>query len=253
MKITLPALFSIIIVFFVSTTCYAFDIGARGIYWLPELDGNTQVDTSSIKGTKIDFNDDLNFGDENFTSVGVFVSSDKHNFELNYTNFDYSGINSITRTLYFNGQTYNIDDEVHSSLEVSMTDFYYTYDFINIDNIVTKFELGGVFQVKYLNGKVKITTTSANESSDLSIPVPMVGINLRMGMMSDMMEANLRGTGITYSEDSLYEIAGEVSWNPLPLLGVYGGYKAFAINVDEDDINLDYNMSGPYVAVELSF
>ena len=253
MKMTLRPLFSIIVVFLVVNTCYAFDIGIRGTYWLPELDGNVQLDDPSIKGTEIDFNDDFGFKGENFTAIGIFLSSDKHHLELNYSNFEYTGINRLSRSIIFNGQTYNIDDVLDSSFDFSMIDFYYTYDFINIDNLVTNFELGGVFQVKYLDGEVKITTTGTNDAADLSLPVPMVGLNLRMGMMSNRVEANVRGTGIAYSQDSLYEIMGEISWNPIPFVDVYGGYKAFAIDIDENDINLDTNMSGPYLAIELSF
>ena len=253
MKIVLISIFSLFLLSIFSTTSFAFDIGAKGTYWLPEIDGNIRVDDSSTAGTDIDLNDDFGFEDENFTLLNVLISGNKHHLELSYADFDFTARNRLTRNIIFNGQQYSIDEEIHSFLNFSMIDLYYLYDFINVDNFITKFEVGGIFQVKYLDGEVKITTSGSEEKADFSLPVPMVGLNLKMGMMSDVIAAHVRGTGIAYSEDNLYEIMGEVSWTPMPFLSVYGGYKAFAINVDEDDINLDYNLAGPYAAIELSF
>ena len=46
---------------------------------------------------------------------------------------------------------------------------------------------------------------------------------------------------------------GEISWTPFPFIDIHGGYKTFAIDIDEDDVILDYDTSGPYVALTLSF
>jgi hypothetical protein len=46
---------------------------------------------------------------------------------------------------------------------------------------------------------------------------------------------------------------GDISWTPFPLVDIHGGYRTFVIDIDEDDLTFDYDMSGPYVALTLSF
>jgi uncharacterized protein YuzE len=51
----------------------------------------------------------------------------------------------------------------------------------------------------------------------------------------------------------MYELVGDISWTPFPFIGIHGGYKTFVIDVDEEDVLLDYDMSGPYAAITISF
>ncbi len=41
--------------------------------------------------------------------------------------------------------------------------------------------------------------------------------------------------------------------SPFPFLDIHGGYKSFIMDIDEDEVVFDYDMSGPYVALTLSF
>ena len=51
----------------------------------------------------------------------------------------------------------------------------------------------------------------------------------------------------------MYEIMADISLTPLPFIDIHGGYKTFVIDIDEDDVMFDFDMSGPYVALTLSF
>jgi hypothetical protein len=234
-------------------TSSAFEIGARGYYWFPSLDGKLRVDEAAIIGDTIDFENDLALEDEDYPSVEAFVGAGKHHLDLGYTKVDYSGSNVLTRDIVFEGKTYSIGDLVSSSIEYKMIDFHYQYDFIDLENALAGFSLGGVFQVKYLDGEVSLKTTGLDEKEDFTLPIPMVGLNLHIGIIADILEARVRGTGMTYSGDSMYELVGDISWTPFPFIGIHGGYKTFVIDVEEEDVLLDYDMSGPYVAITISF
>jgi hypothetical protein len=234
-------------------TSSAFEIGARGYYWFPSLDGKLRVDEAGIIGTTIDFENDLAIEDEDYPSIEAFVGAGKHHFDLGYTKVDYSGSNVLTRTITFNGETYSIGDLVSSSIEYKMIDFHYQYDFIDLENALAGFSLGGVLQVKYLDGEVSLKTTGLDEKEDFTLPIPMVGLNLHIGIIADILELRVRGTIMTYSGDSMYELMGDISWTPFPFIDIHGGYKAFAIDVEEEDALLDYDMSGPYAAITISF
>jgi outer membrane protein len=231
----------------------AFEIGARGYYWFPSLDGKVRVDEAGSIGDTLDFENDLAIQDEDYPSGEVFVGAGKHHLDLGYTKVDYSGSNVLNRTIIFNGETYPVSSLVSSSIEYKMIDFHYQYDFINLENALAGFSLGGVFQVKYLDGEVTLKTTGLDEKEDFTLPIPMVGLNLHIGIIADILEARVRGTAMTYSGNSMYELVGDISWTPFPFIGIHGGYKTFVIDVDEEDVLLDYDMSGPYAAITISF
>ena len=253
MKKTYFVLSLLFVTFFLPASTFAFEIGARGYYWFPSLDGNVKVDEASIIGTTIDFENDLGIEDENFPSVEVFLGGGRHHLSLTYTDIDYSGQKKLTRDITFNGETYNIDELVTSSIEYKMMDLHYQYDFLDLENVAAGFSLGVVLQVKYLDGEVGLKTTGIDEKEDFTLPIPMIGLNLHIGMLADVLEARLRGTAIGYAGNTLYELTADVSWTPLPFLDIHGGYKSFVIDIDEDDVIFDYDMSGPYVALTVSF
>ena len=231
----------------------AFEIGARGYYWFPTLGGTVKVDEASIIGTTIDFDEDLGIEDENYPSVEVFVGGGNHHLYFIHTEIDYSGRKMLTREIKFEGKTYPVSALVTSSIQYKMMDLLYQYDFLNLENVLGGFSLGGVFQVKYIDGKVGLKTTGIDEEEDFTIPIPMIGLNLHMGILAQILQVRLRGTAISYSESTIYELMGDISWTPFPLVDIHGGYRTFVIDIDEDDLTFDYDMSGPYVALTLSF
>ena len=246
----LPLLLAVLLI---PVSSSAFEIGARGYYWFPTLDGTVKVDEASIIGETIDFDKDLGIEDENYPSVEVFVGGGNHHLSFTYTDIDYSGRKTLTREINFRGQIYHASDTVTSSIQYKMMDLLYQYDFLNLENVLGGVSLGGVFQVKYLDGDVSLKTTGIDEKEDFTIPIPMIGLNLHIGILAQILQARLRATAISYSESTIYELMCDISWTPFPLVDIHGGYRTFVIDIDEDDLTFDYDMSGPYVALTLSF
>ncbi len=253
MKKTYLALSLLLVAFFLPASSSAFEIGARGYYWFPSLDGNVKVDEAATIGDTINFEKDLGIEDENYPSVEVFLGGGRHHLSLTYTDIDYSGKNIPTKEITFNGETYSTTYMIESSIEYKMMDLLYQYDFLNLENVAAGFSLGVVFQIKYFDGEVGLKSIEFDEKQDFTFPIPMIGLNLHIGMLADVLEARLRGTAIGYAGNTIYELMGDISWTPLPFLDIHGGYKTFVIDIDEDDVVFDYDMSGPYVALTVSF
>ena len=234
----------------------AFEIGARGYYWFPSLDGTARVDENGIVGTTVDFDKDFGIEDENYPLFEVFLGGGKHHLSFIHTHIDYSGRKRLTREIIFHGQTYSINDLVTSSIEYKMMDLLYQYDFLNLDNVLMGFSLGLVLQAKYLDGDVSLRN-GGYEKEDFIFLIPMIGFNLHIGILADIIEARIRGTAVGYSGNTIYELMADISLTPLPFLDIHGGYKRFVIDIDEDidedDTIFDYDMSGPYLAITLSF
>jgi hypothetical protein len=231
----------------------AFEVGARGYYWFPSLDGEVQVDKSSVIGTTLDFDKDLGIDDEDFPCVEAFVGFGNHHLSLAFAYIDYSGRKRLTRNINFRGKIYSVSDLLTSSIEYSMIDLHYQYNLLDLENILAGFSWDVVVQVKCMDGEVSLKTTGIDESEDFTYPIPMLGFNLHMGILDDILGARLRGTAIGFSGITFYEVMGDISWTPFRFIDIHGGYKTFVIDIDEDDVIFDYDMSGPYVALTVSF
>ena len=56
-----------------------------------------------------------------------------------------------------------------------------------------------------------------------------------------------------YDGNSFMDAEVQVEFSPLPMVGVYGGYRSFGLKIDETDLNVDVDFSGPYVGALVRF
>jgi outer membrane protein len=230
-----------------------FEAGARGMYWFPDLSGSVQTFVSGVQGTKFDIKDDLNVGDENFPSGEAFVRIGRLHFRVGYTPVKFDGNKQLTRQIVFNGQTFNVSDNVVSQLDLKMIDGEVQFDLLQPDIAVAGFNLGIILKVKYVDGTVELRSTAATETRDFTAPIPMVGVAAGMGFLNNMVRADARVTGISYSGNHLFEGDAYASFSPLPFLKIQGGYRLIDLKIDEDDIEATLKLKGPYVGAQLSF
>ena len=75
------------------------------------------------------------------------------------------------------------------------------------------------------------------------------------GFKADMKSdgAGLSGTDISYSGNYLYETLADLSLTPFPLLDIHAGYKVLRVHLDRDDLFLNADFAGPYLALTVSF
>ena len=189
------------------------EVGARAMFWFPDLSGDVQTEVSGVQGTKFDIKDDLNVGDENFPSGEAFVRFGRLHFRVGYTPVKFDGNKQLTRQIVFNNQTFNVNDNVVSQLDLKMIDGEVQFDLLRPDIAVVGFNLGLILKVKYVDGTVELRSTTATETRDFKAPIPMVGVAAGVGIIKDMLRADARVTGISYSGNHLFE--GDVS-HPFP-------------------------------------
>jgi len=231
----------------------AFELGVRGYYWFPELSGDIRVDDAGIVGTELDFKDDLGIDDESYPVIEVFAGIGKHHFSLAFFNADYDGDTVLTKEIYFNGEYFQVHERVVSSLEYDHYDVMYRYDLIDLENLLAGGSLGLVARLMVFDGSVSIASATVTAIEDFTAPIPMIGVNFHVGILKDILEARVLVTGIGYSGNTAFDGQAEISLTPFPFLDIHGGYRFFIIDVDEDDAALDYDNSGPYVALTVSF
>jgi len=242
-------------------TATALEVGARAAYWMPQFSGDFRLDSNGVKGTKVNLEDDLGVEDENFFVGEAWLWVGRHHLILSGMRVDYSGDQTLNEEIVFGGQTFVVGGRADSSLKYTMLDLAYQYDLIDLENPVGGFSLGPILQVKYLDGEVKMSGDGnvngvggyVEESETFRFPVPVVGLGAHVGILAGWLEVRARGVGMAYQGDTIFDVQGEAVLTPFPFLEIVVGYRHFAINVDRDDVLLDYRQSGPYVGAGLVF
>lgn len=228
----------------------AFEVGARVAYWIPQLSGEVRLD-DGVKGDTVDFTDDLGVDDENFFFGDAWLWIGDHHLILSATRVDYSGTKTLSSPITFGDKPFS--GRTDTSLEYTQLDLAYRYDLIDLENILAGFSLGPQVQVKYLDGEVRMEAAGQEESQSFQIPIPMVGLGGHLGILADLLEVRAHAVGMAYRGNRIVEASGEVSYNPLPFIELVAGYRYFQIDVETDDLTLDYAQTGPYVGVGAKF
>ena len=238
---------------FMAMPSAAVELGVRGYYWLPNLEGDVSFDSDDVSGTELDLVDDLGMEEESYPMVEIFAGFGDHHLTFTYYKADYSGSETLEETIEFGGVEYAAGDEVDSTLEYTVMDFAYQWDVIDIENFLAGASLGLVGKVKYLDITASVEGTPGKEEADISVPIPMVGANLHVGILLDIIEARVQVTGIGYDGNSVVEFLGDLSYTPFPFMDIHAGYRSFSMNVDVDDVEANLLTTGPYVALTIGF
>ena len=234
----------------------AFEIGARGLYWLPTFKADIKVDDSGVVGDRINLTSMLGVEDDvAFPSFEVFVGHGGHLLNLTYTAMDYSGSTILAQKIVFNGQTFAVGSRVNSSLDLKMFDAQYQYTLLDLENALAGVSFNLIGQIKYIDTEAKLSEPILKTGTDAALrsPLPMVGLGAHIGILLDILEVRAKVTGITYSGNYLYEVLADLSFTPFPFLDIHAGYKALRIKIDESDVFLDTEFSGPFVGLTVKF
>ena len=238
---------------FMAIPSAAVELGVRGYYWLPDLDGDVSYESSALSGTELDLADDLGMESESYPIIEIFAGFGDHHLTFTYYKADYSGDETLTEDIVFGDTTYRADTDVDSTLEYTVMDFAYQWDVIDLENFLAGGSLGLVGKVKYLDITASVESDVESDEADLSLPLPMVGINLHVGILLDIIEARVQVTGIGYDGNSVVEFLGDLSYTPFPFMDIHAGYRSFSISVDVDDVQANLLTAGPYVALTIGF
>ncbi len=228
----------------------AMDLGVRAYYWMPGLDGDMNYDS----GSNLDLEDDLGMDKESYPMVDIFAGVGNHHLLFTYYKADYSGSEKLKQEIEFGGTTFPDGANVDSNLEYKVMDFAYQWDAIDLENVLAGTSLGLVGKVKYMDiTSAKVEGGGESEEVDISGPIPMLGANLHVGILADIIEARFQVTGMGYSGNSVVEFFGDISYTPFPFMGIHAGYRSFAVNVDVDDLDANFTTAGPYGAITIGF
>jgi len=244
-----------VLLLFLATPAGAFEIGARGRYWLPSVKADMKVDGAGLIGDTLSLKDTLGFKDEPFPSFELFMGHRRHHLSFAYTPMAYAGSTTLSQDIVFHGRTFTLSSRVETELKLRMFDLEYRYTFADFENLAVGFSFDLIAQVKYIDGDAKISAPAAGTGAAYAFraPMPMVGLGAHVGILRDLLEARVKATGIAYSNSHLYEASADLSLTPLPFVDIHAGYKMIRLKIDRSELLLESEFAGPYIGLTVSF
>lgn len=239
----------------------ALEFGVQGAYWYPDFSADVSVDGGGSDGTEFSIKDDMDVDKEGFPSLRAFVGLGSHHLSLAAMQIKYEGAAVQTKDINFGGIPINFGDYADFTLEYTMIDAEYRWDLIDLENVLAGFSLGPVIGAKLFDGYAEVTATDFSaipptrqtKKEEFTAIAPLVGAAVHIGILADLLEAQVSLKGIGYSGNRLIDGAAEISFTPFPFLDIAAGYRIVELDIAYDDVALEMSQAGPYIALAVSF
>lgn len=241
-----------------ASSAYALGIEVAAGGWYQDPSGDLSYKAQDI-GDTLNVGDDLNYDAQ--TRVNGRVKIDMPLFLPNIylmaspTEFDGTGTKNVN--FNFGGETFDANVPFYSKLTFNQYDvgLYYgipllqtaTLDTLNID-------IGIDVRIVDLEAEVRQNNagTILRSKKDATVPIPLVYVGVQLTPL-DWLAIEAEGRGMTISGDSIYSLIGRLRLNVFGPVFVAGGYRWDKVDVDEDEVDVDFTIQGPFAEVGLKF
>ena len=198
-----------------------FRIEVTASAWPTTIRGNLQSGASAIA-----LHEDLNLSDQ-WTFFGrlAFKPSRRHRINVEGSPYDFSGANTLLRTITFNGRTYSVNDTVASNASLTYVFGGYQYDLISRTRGHFGLEGGGA----YLNGSgtIRSSTSGLSATRSQTVGLPLAGAEFRVFLGPGHLNVNGEAKGMS--------------------LGGYGDYFQGVVNVGAGFRNVMFQAGYQYL------
>jgi hypothetical protein len=224
------------------------------------LDTTLRVDPSlAVQGTQINAEDDLGLEDSKLLALGeiTLLPGDRHLVRLSGFSVRRSANKLLDRTIVFDDQTYNANERVDSTLNLTMLGLTYGYSIVQM----RRFDLALTFGIQIIEVEANAVVRSrvVRDSETGVSPLPLAGIEGRFDFTPHWsFEARAQYLSVDFDEinGTLLDARGALTWraNPHLLFGL--GYRIFTVEVDSRDDDtpgfVDMSMKGPQLFMRAS-
>ena len=235
----------------VTTATQADVLGFRigGYSWSQEYSGDVQSSNSAID--EVDINDDLGLDDETGTTFYVALEHPVPflpNIMLQQTDLEVEETANPTKTFTFEGQTYNVTDEITTTSDLSHTDATLYYEIL--DNWVS-LDVG--LTIRQFSEGIELSSPTTSSELDIDATVPMLYVGAKFELPLTGLYINADINGISVGDASLMDYKAAIGYESTIGLGIEAGLRNFEIDYDDDDEQANLTIDGAYVGVFYHF
>ncbi|OZC37304.1 hypothetical protein B9Q17_04055 [Marinobacter vinifirmus] len=220
-------------------------VGANVSYWDSAFSGEVVN-----KDSAVDIENDLNLDSDsnaNFTAYFEHPVPVLPNVRVNYTSISQSGSGEIGL------EDFDVIDAgapVSSDLDLDQLDatFYYEVldNWVNLDLGLTARKFDGELIVRDQTNTANVSKTTVDAV------VPMGYLAARFDLPFTGVSVGADGNFVSYSGDSLHDVNVYGQFE-IAMLQLRAGYREMAIDYEDDDDQLDVELSGPFASVGFTF
>jgi hypothetical protein len=234
-------------------------VSLKAGYLMLSPEGSFAVDGNALAGTKVDLETDLGFDDsENYFAEGA-LNLGPFRLAIGYLPLEFSGSGTLTQDINFNGKTFNANVATTSEVKIDIVDAGLTWHIINVDDLPARIQFGPEIAVKLVDADLTMTGEeqgnpgiTITENDSVQVPIPTIGARARIGF-SDFIGLVGRVGYMEFQDNSFLDAEAQLEFSPIPLVGIFGGYRYFDLQVDDSGVFVDAQFAGPFAGAFVRF
>jgi len=240
----------------ISPVCADELLSFKAGYQTLKPDGKFAVSGSGTTGTEVSFDGGLDFDDSRDYYLEAALQLGSFRLFGAYQPVSFSGSGVLSENLSFNGETFVGGSHIDSDVDLDIYEAGVAWYLVNVDDAPARLQLGPELAVKYVNAHIEMAGTTADgfesETETVRAPVPTIGLRGRVAL-ADFLDLVGRVGYAEYSSSSFLDVDAQVEFSPLPMVGVFAGYRYLDVDIDDDDVIIDASFDGPYVGALIRF
>jgi hypothetical protein len=226
----------------------------KGGYLKLRPKGDFAVSGGGLKGTNVDMDDDLGLDDsENYLVEGAMKFGSFRIFAA-YMPVKFSGDGELTQNINFNGETFIAGSQVDSDVDMKLYQAGLAWYLVDVDDLPVRLQLGPELTAIYIDADLKMQEASYDlqESASAGVPVATLGLRGRLAL-ADYLGVVGRVGYLNFKNNSFLDADVQVELSPLPMIGLFVGYRYLDVDVDESDVKINATFDGPYAGAMIRF
>ncbi|UCH24143.1 MAG: TIGR04219 family outer membrane beta-barrel protein [Deltaproteobacteria bacterium] len=208
----------------------------------------------------LDLEDDLNYDDETriFGRLKIDLPLPIPNIYLMATPMEFDGTGQKNVDFNFGDITFAGSVDFLSELTLDHLDLalYYGLPFIETATAdMLNIEVGINVRIYDFEGTIEgedIFGVTIKESESYTLPIPMIYLAAQLRPL-ERLAIEGEGRGVIFGDDKIYSLIGRLKLKVFGPLFIAGGYRWDRIDIDEKDVALEMDFSGPFVEGGFAF
>jgi hypothetical protein len=224
------------------------------MFWTPSPELTLSTDALVGAGVnEVDFVQEFGIEDKYFPEFRATLGRD-HKFRASFVTFSYDAETTITRTIVFQGRTFNIGAPATADIKWNLYKFGYEWDFVSRDRGF----FGFIADLKYntVEASIDSPALTAAATADVTAPVPTIGV-IGRGYLAPAVSITGEFSGLKLSRGDNevkffdFDLYGTVTFGRN--VGVQGGYRSVVADYIIDEDTGDLKMKGLYFGAVVRF
>lgn len=238
------------------SSAYALGFEAALGMWQQTPGGDISYKAESSRDT-LNIEDDLDYDTENQLHFRAKIDLPLFlpNIYLMAAPAEFEADGNKSETFRFGDVVFDGDVPFSSKLTYNQYDvaLYYGLPFLKTATVgILNVDVGLNLRFVDLEAEIDQDDTDIHEKESASLVVPQLYVGAQVEPL-DWLAFELEARGISLSGNAMYSLIGRARFKVFGPVFAAVGYRQDQIDVDEDDVEIDFTLQGPFIEAGLKF